>query len=454
MTQLPIMAGTVVKDGTFAASYPVNLEPRALDSGVSKGQLVTTRGAVSLGTGPGIDRGGINWNDTLYRVMGSKLVRVSAGGVVTVLGDVGTDGLVCGFDYSFDRLGIRSANKLYYWNGTTLTLVTDPDLGKVKDILWMDGYFLTTDGTFVIATELLDPTNVNPLKYGSAEQDPDAVTGLLKYREELYALGRYTIQVFQDVGGLNFPFQVVKGATIPYGCISATAKCMVGGTFAFVGGAKDEPLGVFVYAGGTAARISNKDVEALIAAEADPALIVLEARRFGEESQIIMHLTGQSVGIALHTSAQADDGAWFYLQSGRFAPYRLRNAVLYYGKHWVGDTQTAAVGTLSDQTVTHFGAAADWRFDAALLYAGTAICLDEVELIGQWPLTGVAVFFSLTRDGVQWSNEISRVTTGRRDERIVWRPSVSFPVLGSARWRGTGRVAIARAEMQAEQLTT
>ncbi len=454
MTQLPIMAGTVVKDGAFAASYPINLEPRALDSGVSKGQLVSTRGALSKGTGPGIDRGGINWNDTLYRVMGTKLVSVSAAGVTTTLGDVGTDGKVCGFDYSFDRLAIRSAGQLYLWNGSALTLVTDPDLGVCLDILWMDGYFLSTDGTSIVATDLLDPTSINPLHYGSAEEDPDPPTGLLKYGEELYVPGRFTIQVFDNVGGLNFPFQTVPGATIPVGCIGADAKCMVSTTFAFVGSGRDQSLGVFVYAGGSVARISNKDIEALLAAEPDPASIVLEAREFGEESQLVMHLTALSVGIALHTSAQADAGAWFFLHSGRFQPYRVRNSVLCYGQHWVGDLSTAALGTLSDSDNEQFGEKADWQFDAALVYAGTGYILNEIELVGQWPVTQNAAFLSLTRDGVEWSGEVSRILTGRRDERVVWRPNVRIPQLGSARWRGNGRVAIARAEMQAEPLDT
>lgn len=454
MTQLPIMSGMVVKDGSFAASYPVNLEPRALDTGVSKGQLVTTRGATSMGTGPGIDRGGIDWNGTLYRVMGSSLVRVTSAGVTTTLGDVGSDGKRCGFDYSFDRLAVRSAGKLYYWNCTALTLVTDTDLGTVLDVVWMGGYFVTTDGTSLVATELLDPASIDPLKYGSAEEDPDGLTGVLKYNEELYGLGRYTIQAYQNVGGLNFPFQVIQGATIPYGCIAANAKCMVAGTFAFVGSGRNEPLGIFVLAGGTAGRISDKDIEALIAAEPDPTLIELEARKFGEESQIIMHLSAQSIGIALHTSGVADQGAWFVLQSGRFAPYRVRNAVLSYGKQWVGDTASAALGVLSDSDAAHFGAMPDWQFDAALLYSGGGICLDEIELVGQFPTVPTAIFLSLTRDGVQWSGEASRILTGQRDERVVWRPAVRFPQLGSARWRGTGRVAIARAEMQAEQLMT
>jgi hypothetical protein len=105
-----------------------------------------------------------------------------------------------------DTSAIRSSDQLYYWDGTTLTHVTDTDLGPVVDMLWIDGYTMTTDGTSIIVTELNDPTSVLPLKYGSAEEDPDMVTGLIKSRDEAYALGQYTIQVFQNVGGNGFPF--------------------------------------------------------------------------------------------------------------------------------------------------------------------------------------------------------------------------------------------------------
>jgi hypothetical protein len=40
-------------------------------------------------------------------------------------------------------------------------------------MLWIDSFFMTTDGTYVIVTELSDPMQVKPLKYGSAEEDPD-----------------------------------------------------------------------------------------------------------------------------------------------------------------------------------------------------------------------------------------------------------------------------------------
>lgn len=451
--KIPIMSGITAKDGVFATSYPINLEPRALESGVSSGQLVSTRGAITVTTGPGIDRGGIEWNGALYRVMGSRLVRVSQAGVVVDLGDVGTDARRCSFDYSFDRLAIRSGTSLYYYDGAALTQVTDPDLGSAIDMCWMDGYFVTTDGEFAVVTELLDPAKVEPLKYGSAEEDPDGCTGVMKYREELYVFGRHTIQTFQNVGGLNFPFQVVNGAAIPYGCIAANAKCKVAGTFAFIGGGRGEPLGLFVAGNGTAVRISSKEVEDAIAAETTPDLIELEGRTFGEESQLFIHLEHRTIGISIKTSQVADAGAWFVLHSGDFGRYRPRNAVHCYGRLWVGDADSSALGTLSEDTAAHFGTEPPWQFDSALMFAdGAGIHAHEVELIGQFPLTPSAVFFSITRDGALWSREVSRRLTGRRDEQVIWRPGVRFSKLGAFRWRGHGRVAISAAVLRADPL--
>lgn len=449
MVQIPIIKGVTVQDGAFAASYPVNLEPRALESGVSAGQLVSTRGAVTKATGPGADRGGIEWNGTLYRVMGSKLCSVTSAGAITELGDVGTDGRLCRFTYSFDRLAVRSAGKLWYWNGTALVQVTDPDLGTVLDVDWMDGYFFTTDGEFIVATELLDPTSINPLKYGSAEEDPDPVKGVRKYAEELLAIGRHTITPFDNTAGLNFPLSPVQGATIPYGAVAADAFTLCAGTFAFVGSGRNEPLGLFIGANGTAARVSDKAVEDLLNAEPDPSRIVLECRSFGQETQLYIHLAAVSIGISLRTSAVAEEAAYFLAHSGQFDPYRVRSAVWCYGEHWVGDTDSSALGVLSDTTEKHFGDEAHWRCDAALMFKdGQGFGADEIEVFGQFPLAEGVVFLSITRDGAVWSPEVAVRLTGRRDQRVIWHPGVHFYTLGAFRFRGNGRVALSRAEMR------
>ena len=225
MAQIPILSGIYTDQGPdFRQAYPVTLEPIPLANGISGGYLRPSDGLIAQGTGPGIDRGGINWQGTLYRVMGSKLVSISDTNVVTILGDVGgSTGLVT-FDYSFDRLAVSSEGNLFYWNGTTLTQVTDPDLGTVVDFVWVDGYFMTTDGEFLIVTELSDPTQVNPIKYGSSEADPDPVVALLKIRNEVYALKRNTIEVFDKVGVSLFPYslhacyQIKKGSISTFAC--------------------------------------------------------------------------------------------------------------------------------------------------------------------------------------------------------------------------------------------
>ena len=115
--QIPILNG-IYADTTpeLRTAYPVNMVPVPKKSGISNGFLRPGDGIVANGTGPGTDRGGINWNGVCYRVMGTKLVTVASNGTVTTLGDVGgpVNELVT-MDYSFDLLAIASGGRLYYW---------------------------------------------------------------------------------------------------------------------------------------------------------------------------------------------------------------------------------------------------------------------------------------------------------------------------------------------------
>lgn len=450
MGQVPIQTGVRVKDGAFRKSYPVNLQHKLVESGVSKGELVTTRGAREVSTGSGTDRGGIAWNGVHYRVMGDQLCSIAQDGTVTELGEVANDGLLCSFAVSFDRLGVTSADRLYYFDGTTLTEVTDPDLGLALDVTWIDGYFATTDGESVVVTELNDPAAIDPLKYGSAESDPDAITGVDVLREDLVILGRYSIQFQRNIGGNGYPFQNIRGAMIPFGCVSAQAKCHVAGTIAFVGGAKDEPLGVFLIAQGTALRISDEEIDDVLNGCGDATEIALEVRSFGDEQHLVVHAGECSAALAMRGSQEAEAGLWHKLDS-KGGKYRPRNAVYCYGAHYVGDVSSNRIGILDSAISAHFGEEPGWSFDAGLLYNdGRGFILHCAEITGQFPET--AVFFSVTRDGELWSREVARRLTGKRNERVAWRPGVHMPRISGMRFRGSGKVAIARVDAEAEPL--
>ncbi len=193
MPQLPILTGTYTDDkGNMRTSYPHNLVPVALGQGISQYYLKPAEGITQNATisGEGFVRGGINWNDVLYRVVGSELVSIDIDGNVTTIGDVGNDQRPVTLDYSFDRLSITSNNDLFYYiPGSGLSQVTDGDLGNVIDHIWVDGYFLCLDDSNnLVVTELADPTAVDPLKYGASEADPDDVVAVLKVRNELTSL--------------------------------------------------------------------------------------------------------------------------------------------------------------------------------------------------------------------------------------------------------------------------
>jgi len=412
---------------------------------MSEGYLRTAPGAATFGTGPGIDRGAINWNGVLYRVMGTKLVSVSASGAVAILGDVGGTGPVS-LDYGFDRLGINSGTNLYYWNGTTLAQVTDPDLGQVFDMLWMTGYFITTDGTSIVVTDLADPTAVNPLKYGSAEEDPDQVEGLFKLRGELYALGRYTIQPFSNIGGSLFPFAANTGATVAVGICGPRAKCAFYQTLAFTGSGRGEATAVYLLDGGNALKISTRPIDDELAKVADQSSITMEGRMSRDERRLLVHLPDKTLVYMANASRIAGEPVWYIAASGiaMDQQYRPQNAVLCYGKWICGDMASSSLGVLDESISTHFGDPTGWRFDTQLLYNASkgaiAHTLELVGLPGRAPSGEEPVaLMSTTLDGETWSIERA-CSTGKRGDRarrVQWRPHRRFSNYMGCRFRGS-----------------
>lgn len=447
MAQIGILSGYgASEDADFTESYPVNLEPVVGDTGLSKGYLKSPPGAVQIGTGPGRDRGAINWNGVCYRVMGSKLVRANADGTVNVLGEVGNDGKPVSLDYSFDRLSIGSNSDLFYYQvGSGVVQLTDPDLGVVVDHIYANGYFMTTDGESLVVTELNDPMAVDPLKYGSSETDPDPVNGLILLRDEVYALNLNTIDVFNNVGGNGFPFALNRGATIPKGVIGTRAKCLYAESFAFVGAGRKEALGVYVAGSGDAAKISTREVDKILAAELNPERIICERISSEDEQRLYVHLADQTLVYVAGASARAARPVWYHRSRGvaLTGAYRPRFFVNVYNQIMCGDSASSALGFLDASTSRDFGETNGWRFDSILIYnegrGGILHSLELVGLPGRVPFgENPVVFFSRTLDGENWGEEraVSSGRAGERGKRVQARPHWRFGNYMGLRCRG------------------
>ena len=466
--QMQIMNG-IYADNTpeLRTSYPVNMVPVPIVSGISNGFLRPGDGIVANGTGPGIDRGGIEWRGICYRVMGTKLVSVASNGFVTVLGDVGgpITELVT-FDYSFDLLAIASGGRLYYWNpiGSTLTQVTDPDLGIVLDVVWVDGYFMTTDGEFLIVTELSNPLSVNPLKYGASEVDPDPVVALLKLRNEIYALNRHTIEVFDNVGGELFPFSRIDGAQIQKGAIGTQGCCVFIERIAFLGSGRNEAPGIYVGAAATVQKISTQEIDNLLLnyTEAQLALVKLEARNDKAHQHLYVHLPDRTLVYDAVASESLGSQVWFILATTviGFSQYRARNIVWCYDKWLVGDPQSSAIGYLEQTTGHHWGQQVRWEFGTLIVYnESNGAIFNKLELVS---LTGSValgsnpqISTSYSVDGKTYSQERSiSVGTIGSNKRLTWFQQGHMRNWRIQRFRGDSdaHISFIRLEAQIEPL--
>lgn len=463
MVQIPILSGIYTDNGPdFRTSYPVNMVPVPKSNGISEGFLRPADGIVGNGTGPGPDRGGINWNGVCYRVMGSNLVTVSSAGVITILGNVGDDGLLVSMDYSFELLAIASAGDLFFWNPATSTLTqnTDPDLGVVLDVVWVDGYFMTTDGEFLVVTDLSNPLSVNPLKYGSSEVDPDPVVALIKLRNEVYAINRNTIEVFDNVGGDLFPFQRIDGAQIQKGGIGTQGCCVFAETIAFLGSGRNEAPGIYMGANATVTKISTQEIDEILLdyTEAQLALVKLEARNDRAHQHLYVHLPDRTLVFDAAATQEMGQPVWFTLTSSivGFSKYRAQNLVWAYDRWLVGDPIDNNVGYLVDTVSTHWGETVRWEFGTTIVYnEGRGAIFSELELVG---LTGrvalgadPTITTSYSIDGETWSQpkSINAGKIGQRQKRLVWFQQGWMRNWRIQRFEGTSDAHIACARLEA-----
>lgn len=431
MPQINILSGIYTDEKSdVRVSYPLNLIPIATPNGVSQGYLRPADGITQLGIGPGVDRGGINWNGECYRVMGTKLLKIAADGSYVELGEVGGTGQVT-LDYSFDRLAIASSGALFYWDGVVLSQVTDPDLGAVVDFCWVDGYFFSTDGEFLIVTELNDPFSVNPLKYGSSEIDPDPVLGIYKLRNEIHVLNRYTIEVFDNIGGSLFPFARITGAQIQRGAIGTYAAALFMDNLAFVGSGRNESVGVYLGANGQSQHISTTEIDRILASytEAQLSDILVEARIVDGQWLLYIHLPDKTLLYNGTASQQLQSQVWSILSTSLtgIGKYQARNFVYCYDKWLVGDPDEAEHGYLVETNSRHWGNVVKWEFGTPIVYndAKGAI-FHELELIALPGRVEIGadpvVWTSYTIDGEVWSQLRPCAAGGNanRNKRIRW----------------------------------
>jgi hypothetical protein len=455
--------------GDYRESMPINMEPIIEDSGISSGYLRQPDGITELSSNnPGLDRGGINWNSKCYRVLGTEFSFIAEQGAASKIGDVKGSNKAK-YDYSFDYLCVVAGGLAYLYDGSDFNRITDMDLGApIIDVVWVDGYFMFTDGTSLIVTDLDDPFSVNPLKYGSSEVDPDKVVALKKIRNEVYAVNRNTIEVFDNIGGNLFPFQRIEGAQMTKGGISTDCVCTFMDTIAFVGGSRNEPLSVWIGSAGSVRKISTREIEKELAGYTENTLVLdssLETVVFAGRNLLYLHLPNKTLVYNAEVSQSAGKHVWHQLISGanEEGQYLSRNYVYCYDKWMVGHPTENKLGMIDSDVKTHWGDIVRWRFGTKFLYNNSrGGLIHELELVGLPGNNALSesdqIYTQHSEDGRSWSKYkyITAGPQGNRSQRLRWRRQGRMSNYRTQRFGGTSnsRLAITRLEARVEPLAT
>jgi hypothetical protein len=286
-------------------------------------------------------------------------------------------------------------------------------------------------------------------------------------RNEAYAFGRYTVEVYQNVGGNGFPFERIEGAQVGKGCIGTTAYCSLGNTYVFTGSGRGEAPAVYQMVPGDVQKISTREIDTILLGytEAELSGARMETRVDKAHQHVLIHLPDQCLVYDTMASAEMQRPVWFTLTSSivGLGQYRATGLVWCYDQWNVGDPQSGAVGRLTDQVSTHWGAMTGWEFGAGIVYNnGSDAIVHELELVC---LTGhiapgidPVIWTSYSKDGETWSQERSAKAgrQGQRAKRIAWRTQGQLQHWRVQKFRGTSdaHLSIARLEAQIEPLFT
>jgi hypothetical protein len=256
------------------------------------------------------------------------------------------------------------------------------------------------------------------------------VVALLKLRNEVYALNRNTVEVFDNVGGNFFPFARIDGAQLQKGCIGTQGCCVFIEAIAFLGSGRNEAPGIYIGAAATTTKVSTQEIDNLLLeyTEAQLALVKLEARNDKAHQHLYVHLPDRTVVYDASASQVFGTPVWFTLAStlAGFAQYRARNMVWVYDKWTVGDPQSSSIGYLVQDIGSHWGQQVYWEFGTLIVYnEGKGALFQQLELValtGSVALgTNPQISTSYSVDGKAYSQErfISVGTIGS-NKRLSW----------------------------------
>lgn len=299
----------------------------------------------------GADRGMLAHKGVLYKVSGDTLYSVAANGIHTSLGNIGSLGR-CVMLGVTEGILVVTGGVVYLWDGATLTVGSDPDLGTPNAATFINGKVIydTDDETGEYGVSNVgDSLNVDGLNYGTAESNADKLKRPYAFNQVIEMFGEASIEPYYDSGTGNPPIDRIEGGLVQGVGLAALHSTANNKDYLYFLGSD---LQVYALQGSTNLQpVSNKN-------------LTQEFYKYSTISDAIgwcMQLKGQwFYTLTFPTQSKSwlypEGGEWFEWSTGIHGERDRSNSYAYcYGKHLVADYENGNIYELDFDTYTDAG---------------------------------------------------------------------------------------------------
>ena len=450
---------------TLSIQRCINWIPTVMEkASLNQTALLQPSGVIlSSQTNLGTCRGGHEMAGVPYFVIGNSLVSMSESLVVTNHGAITGSVRVSMADNGTQLVIVVPGGDAYAFNKDTLTLtqIVDPDFQTSDTVGFYRGFFVftTSDGKQLFVSNLNAPLTFDALDFGSAEGDPDRIVTQVVDHDELSIIGSKTTEVFKNIGGADFPLQIINGAFTQKGAHTKYGVIKFDNTYLFIGGGENELSAIWRQtSNASAGKISTDAIDNAIQKYNESEISNAFTMTFSKKGQFFAVFSFNSSRIPGKTfvyngtaSALSGSPVWFEFQTGvTDNTWRVNAIVKAYGRLFCGDAIDGRIGELVDNVYTEydnviFRQAATQPFSAGDLtvFAGQieATFQSGVGLtVGQGSNPVARMDFS--NDNQTWSNEFSRKIgrIGEYGHETVWNKQGLIPKFRTIRFTVTDPV--------------
>lgn len=296
--------------------------------------------------------------DLLYVVHRDKLYEVNNAKQVTELGILDTFSGQVSMSDNGTQLIVVDGQSGYIYNIDTASFqkITDTDFVTADTVVFQGGRFIVNrngTGQFYIS-DSYDGTSWDALNFATAETFPDDLVAVWEDQGELVLFGEKSMEVWANVGALDFPYQRVDGAVIEWGLAARWSLSKVGNTTCWLGKNRNGETQVMRLEGYRPVPISTPEVEYAIQGYA--SVISASALSYHSAGHTFYQLNFPGPGVSWVYDATS--GQWSEFQTGATgARHRAALGVQYINRTIVSDYTTGNLYEMDAEALDDAGVA-------------------------------------------------------------------------------------------------